>query len=74
MRIIEGDSSQRHSEKIRRISHNESELEVINEQLKKLSDFPQTAEEEVSQELLEKITLQSEILNTKYKIMLDLTP
>lgn len=52
MRIIEGDSSQRHSEKIRRISHNESELEVINEQLKKLSDFPQTAEEEVSQELL----------------------
>lgn len=74
MHIIEGDSSQRHSEKIRRISHNESELEVINEQLKKLSDFPQTAEEEVSQELLEKITLQSEILNTKYKIMLDLTP
>jgi hypothetical protein len=34
----------------------------------------QQSEEEVGQELLEKIAMQSEILNTKYRLMLDLVP
>lgn len=37
VRIIEGDTSNRLSEKAKRIQQNECELEVIDEQLKKLS-------------------------------------
>lgn len=50
MRIIEGTHKQKNFEKSKRISQNEGELEMINEQLKKLAEYPKTeGEEEVSQ-------------------------
>ena len=62
------------SERAKKAKRSEAELEELNKTLKILSDFHEKAEEEVGSGLLEKIAMQSEILNVKYKIMLELTP
>jgi hypothetical protein len=75
MRLVEGsESTTRVSERFRRAQKNEQELTELNKTLSILSEFQQKAEEEVGSEVVEKIAMQSEILNTKYRIMLELTP